>query len=168
VITDWPLAALASAATRSTRLGGDHHGRRHGGIGEGVVARGDAAGDLQIDHALAHLVAADGLAQHHGQGRLAHRMGDLQFVQAAPQAREVAGRVGQLAAEHRPHLVDAVGQLVAAILDMHGGLAMAHEAAVHIGETRHSQFLCAVPCALNSIRSSRRMPGPRSHSRVDD
>jgi hypothetical protein len=64
-------------------------------------------------------------------------MGDLQLVQAAPQPREVAGRVGQLAAEHRPHLVDAVGQLVAAILDMHGGLAMADEAAVHIGETRH-------------------------------
>ena len=43
-------------------LGGDDHGRRHGGIGEGVVAAGDAARHLHVDQAVAQAVAAHELA----------------------------------------------------------------------------------------------------------
>jgi hypothetical protein len=58
--------------------------------------------------------------------------------EAALQAREVAVGVGQLAVEHRPDLVDRVGELVAAVLDVHDGLAVRDEAAVDVGETRIS------------------------------
>ena len=79
--------------------------------------------------------------QHQRQRRAAHRHGDAQLAQAALQPREVALGVGQLAAEHRPDLVDAVGELVAAVLDVDDGLAVRDEAAVDIGDRGSSGVL---------------------------
>jgi hypothetical protein len=42
-------------------------------------------------------------------------------------------RIDELAAPHLAHFVDAVGELIAAILDMNAGFAMRHVAAVDIG-----------------------------------
>src|SRR5208282_1226068 len=45
--------------------------------------------------------------------------------------------VVQAAAAHRPDLIDAIGELEAAILHVHAGLRERDEAAVHIGDPRH-------------------------------
>ncbi len=99
-----------------------------------MVARGDAAGHLQVDEAVLHPIAPHRFAQHQRQGLAAHRHGDAQLSERALQPGVMALRVGELAAEHRPDLVDPVGQLVAAVLDMHAGLGMGHEATVDVGD----------------------------------
>ena len=52
--------------------------------------------------------------------------------------------VGQLAVEHGPDLIDPVGELEAAVLDVHDRLAVRHEAAVDIGDARPSGLLVLV------------------------
>ena len=42
-----------------------------------------------------------------------------------------------IAARHLADLIDAVGELVAAILDVHRGVGVRDVAAVHIGNARH-------------------------------
>src|SRR6185312_3634139 len=107
------------------------------------------------DDAVAHPVAPHGLAQGHGQGRAAHRHGNAQFAEAALQAREMALGVGQLAAHHRPHLVDPVAELVAAVLDRNPRFRLAQEAAVHIGQSGHQS---------SSSSSARAEPTPSDFS----
>ena len=102
-----------------------------------MAARGDAAADLQVQQAFTDPIAAHRLAQDDGQGRAAHRHGNAKFGKAALEPGEVPLGVGQLAVEQGPHLVDRVGQLVAAVLDVHHGLAVPHELPVHIGDTPH-------------------------------
>ena len=99
-----------------------------------MVAPRDAARDLQIENAVAHPVAGDGLAEHDGERIARHRHVDAQFRKRALQPVHVAALVDQPAAPHLAHLVDAVGELVAAVLDMHGRRAMRHVASVHIGD----------------------------------
>ena len=65
-------------------------------------------------------------------------VGPAQHVeQRAVQPRQVPGKVQQLALQHARHLVDRVGQLVAAVLDMHAGVGMREIASVDIGYARH-------------------------------
>ncbi len=102
-----------------------------------MVAPGDASGHLQVDDAVAHPVAPDGLAQGDGQRRAGHGHGDAQLAKTALQPGEVALGVGQLAFHHGPHFVDPVAELVAAVLDRNPRFRLAQEAAVHIGQTSH-------------------------------
>ena len=66
-----------------------------------------------------------------------HRPGDAQLAQRAVEPVDVRRLVDQLAVAHADDLVDAVGELVAAILDMDAGLAMLDIASVDVGVTRH-------------------------------
>ena len=102
-----------------------------------MVARRNAPRNLQVDEALAHAVAAGRLLQHHLQRGAAHGRGDLQFREAALEALEVARGVSKPPAENGPDLVDAVGELVAAILDVDTGLAVRNETAVDVGDAAH-------------------------------
>src|SRR5450432_1602958 len=45
--------------------------------------------------------------------------------------------VRRLAGADREHLIDPVGELVAAVLDMHRRLGMRQKSTVHIGDARH-------------------------------
>ena len=45
--------------------------------------------------------------------------------------------VNDLAIEDFANFIDAVGELIAAVLDMHGGIGVPHVAAVHISNARH-------------------------------
>ena len=49
----------------------------------------------------------------------------------------MAGRVGQLAAEHGEVLVDPIGELEAAVLDVDDRLAVRNVAAVDVGDAPH-------------------------------
>ena len=54
-----------------------------------------------------------------------------------PEPVEVAGQVDYDAVPDLADLVDAVGELVTPVLDMHRGFRMRHIGAVHIGNSRH-------------------------------
>ena len=99
-----------------------------------MVAPRHTAGDLQIDEAIAHAVACHRLAQDDAEHIAMHRHRDAQLFQRAFKPVHVAARVDQPPAPHLADLVDAVGELVAAVLDVDLRGAMRHVAAVHIGD----------------------------------
>src|SRR6266545_846616 len=105
-----------------------------------MVAARDPAGDLHVDDAVVHAVPPDAFAHHEPQGRWCHRPGDLQLTERAPQAIEVAPLVDHPAAPDLAQLVNAVGELVAAILDMDHGVAPRQIATVDIGNARHREL----------------------------
>ena len=117
-MTATPSAARLRRGCRVDGAGGDDERRPHVVRREGVVAPRDAAGDLQIDQAVADAVAAHDLAQHDAQRRRAHRPRDAELAERALEPRHVPRLVDQPAAANLADLVDAVGELVAAILDM--------------------------------------------------
>src|SRR5579864_1432231 len=53
------------------------------------------------------------------------------------QPREMQRFIDEVAIHHRDHLIDAIGELEAAVLDMHRRLAMRHILAGDIGDARH-------------------------------
>ncbi len=89
-----------------------------------MIARRHAPGHLNVDDAVAHAIAAQHLAHHGLERRLTHRRRDLELRERAPEALQMQALVHQAPALDRDHLVDAVGELVAAILDVDGGLAV--------------------------------------------
>jgi hypothetical protein len=105
-----------------------------------MVASGRSARHLHIDQPFIDPIAPHGLVQHPGQRFRRHRNGDAQLVQAAMQARHVTVEIGQPAVEHRPDLIDAVGELEAAILDVDHGLAVRLVLAVDVGDAAHSSM----------------------------
>ena len=62
---------------------------------------------------------------HHAERGGRHRAGDLQFAERTVEPRHVAALVDQLASPHLADLVDAVGELIAAVVDRDFGLARA-------------------------------------------
>ena len=99
-----------------------------------MVAPCDAARNLEINKPVAHAVARHRLAQHRAERVARHRHRDAQFLQRAFKPVYVQALVDQFGAAHLAHLVDAVGKLVAAVLDMDLRGAVRHIAAVHIGD----------------------------------
>jgi hypothetical protein len=99
-----------------------------------VIAPRDPARHLQIHDPVAHPVARDRLSEHVAERAARHRHGDAQLLERALEPVHVAALVDEAPAPHLAHLVDAVGELVAAILDVHLRGAMRHVAAVHIGD----------------------------------
>ncbi len=63
-----------------------------------------------------------------------HGLRDLQLGKRARQPRHVARLVDEMAAAHLAHLVDGVGELEAAIFDVHGRLRVRHVAAVDVDD----------------------------------
>ncbi len=102
-----------------------------------MVAPGDAARHLHVDQPVAQAVLAHQLADDEAQRVARHRPVDAQLLQRAVEPVDVWLLVDQLAVADAHDLVDAVGELVAAILDVDAGLAMLDVATVDIGITRH-------------------------------
>src|SRR6185437_7283792 len=99
-----------------------------------------AAADLQVDEAVAHAVAPDDLAHHRLERRLAHRPGDAQLAERAAEPLQMRGLVDEIAASDRDHLVNRVGKLEAAILDMDARRTVRDIAAVDISDAGHRRF----------------------------
>ena len=83
------------------------------------------------------LVAVEQLAQDQLQRGAAHRPGDAQLAQGIIEPIEMRALVDHLAVDDRHHLVDAVGELVPAILDMDRRLSMRDVAPVDIRVSCH-------------------------------
>jgi len=87
-------------------------------------------------------VAAHDLVQDGRQRRLRHRHGDAQFRQRAPQPFQVAAFVDQPTLADLADLVDAVGELIAAVLDVDRRRRERTIAAVDIGDAGHQRAGC--------------------------
>src|SRR5262245_6619064 len=97
-----------------------------------MVAMRYAACDLQIDDTVTHSVSPHALVHHDREGRLRHRHLDAKFIERALETSEVESLIDDAAAPHLAHFIDAVGELVAAILYMDGGRVLSDVTAVHI------------------------------------
>ena len=99
---------------RQTTVGATSSGGNRKSRGRG------AARHLQVDEAVAHAVAPDGLA-HHARPGAASLIGWA--MRSSPSERasrcHVPRLVDQPAVAHLAHLIDGVGELEAAILDVH-------------------------------------------------
>ena len=118
-------------------VSGDHHARAGPRRRKAVVAGRHPARDLQIDDAVAHPVSPYAFVHHDREGGLRHRHLDAELLERALEAGHVAALIDHAAAPHLADLVDAVGELVAPVLDVHHGFAMRPVAAVHVGEAGH-------------------------------
>ena len=104
-----------------------------------MVARGDAARHLHVDEAVPDAVAADEFALDRRERGPRHRHVDLDFRERPLETVEVPALVDRMAADHLADLVDAVGELVAAILDMHRRIPVSDIASVDIGPAWHGR-----------------------------
>jgi hypothetical protein len=59
---------------------------------------------------------------------------DLQLSQRTRQPRHVARLVDEVAVANLAHLVNAIGELKAAVFDVHGSLRIRHVAAVDVDD----------------------------------
>ena len=90
-----------------------------------MIAARDAARHLHIDDAVLDPVARDHFVQDDVQRRQRHRQLDAQFAERAHQALHVPALVDQAPAPHLADFIDAVGKLIAAVLDMDRGVRCA-------------------------------------------
>jgi hypothetical protein len=85
-----------------------------------------------------------------------HGPGDGKLPQRAVEPVEMARHVDDIAACHLADFVDAVRELVTAILHMYARVGMREIAAIHIGDTRHGMsFEAGVLLGLKAIRRIR-------------
>jgi hypothetical protein len=117
---------------------GDDQRRPHV-VRERKIARRGAARHLQIDRTFGDAVAPRHLAQHDEQRRPSHRRRHAQFGERTVEPVEMAGGVDQRPVADFADLVDRVGELEAAILDVHRALAMGNVTAVDIGDAAHAE-----------------------------
>ena len=97
---------------------------------------------------------AHGLAQHDAERRCATSACAMRSSSSERSSRvHVAALVDQAAAPHLADFVDAVGELVAAVLDMDAGVRERQIAAVDIGDAGHR-------CLTARLRASTRFPAP--------
>src|SRR4051812_2835023 len=99
-----------------------------------MIAPRHTARDLEVENAVPYAVAAYCLAKHDAERVARHRHGYAQFLERALQPVHVAALINEAPCPHLAHLVDAIGELVAAILDMHARVTMRHVASIHIGD----------------------------------
>ena len=92
--------------------------------GKRMLAARDAARHLHVKQPLAHPVTARHLAQHMPQRRRPSAA-DAHLAQRAVQAVEMPVLVDHAAAFEMNDLVDAIGELIATVLDVHGGFETA-------------------------------------------
>ena len=108
-----------------------------------MIAPSHTAGRLDIDHAITKAVAPDHLPHHLAQGRAPHRLIDPKLSKRSIEPVKMRFLVNQTSVMHQHHLIDAVGKLVAAVLDMHHGVAMRYVTPVYIGDSGHARGPCS-------------------------
>ncbi len=154
LMTAMPFSARGLVARSVQRARRHDEARRHRHRRESVVAPRHAAADLQIDDAVADAVARHHLAQHDAERARRHRHADAQFGERALQPLEMAPLVDQATAPHLADFIDAVGELIAAILDMDLGVAHRQIAAVDVGYAGHWAILDIGRCGTSGINRS--------------
>jgi hypothetical protein len=103
-----------------------------------MSAPGPAAADLQIDGAFAKPVTARGFMQHDVEGTNRHEQSIPRFRQRTLQTLHLPLAVDQHAVSNGDRLVDALGELVTAVLYMNRGHAMGQITSIDIGYPAHT------------------------------
>ena len=142
-----------------------------------MVARRHAARRLEIEQPVLDAVQRQQLPQHEHERRPRHGRADGKLTKGTVEAVEMRLGIDQTAGAHMDHLIDAVGELIAAILDMDRGIGMAQIATVHIGKARHHllprdirrAIICRCSCMYRGsvprapkLRPAFAQPSPRS------
>src|SRR5690606_15281891 len=104
------------------------------------IAVGDAARQLEIDHALIDAIARHDLAMGRKQRVLVERHGHAELAGRAMEPRRMAGIVDQLAVEHAGHFVDTVGHEEAAVEHGDLGVRFRQPLAVDVDDPGHDLF----------------------------
>ncbi len=102
-----------------------------------MIARGNTACHLQINNAIFDAVAPDHFAHDHFKRLPLHRRVHLEFVKTAPEAVQMPLFIDHPVVEDRHHLIDPVGKLIAAILDMDTGGSVRDILTVYISNSGH-------------------------------
>ena len=102
---------------------------------EGMVPGCHAAGDLEIQGAGSHAVATHGLTHDMGERPLPHGRPHGQGRQRPGKPVQMGPFIHQVPPLHPDHLVDAVGELEATVLDMNGGLPVVKVTAIYVGDS---------------------------------
>src|SRR5450759_1874780 len=89
---------------------------------------------LQITRGVAHAVAPHGFPQHDRERGRRHRTRNAQFIQREIEPRHMTALIDQAPSPHLAHLVDAVGKLIAAVLDRDFCLRARQVASIDIGD----------------------------------
>ena len=111
-----------------------HREVRRGTTGEGEGARCRAARDLEVDRAALDAALFDEVVVNGGEFFVHIGDGDVHFAHGAAEAREVAIEGEELAVVDVRDLVDAVAELIAAVLDVDLRLARCIEMIVEKAE----------------------------------
>ena len=122
-----------------------------------MVAARHAAADLQIDDAPTHAVAANDFVQHDAERGRLHRHGDAKLGERELKPRHMPALVDQVTAPHLADFIDAVGELIAAVLDVDARGGERNVAAVDIGDAGHR---CSLDAALMRSLGVSRCPAP--------
>ena len=120
-----------------------------------MVAWRDTARDLHVEEAVAEAVPAHQLGADQLEAAAGHRHVDAQLAQRALQAIEVQVFVDQSAVRDRHHLVDAVGKLIATILDMNRGPAVRLVSPIDVGVSWHATSDACGPPSAPFVRATR-------------
>ena len=110
-----------------------------------MIAPGHAADDLQIDNAFAKPVTARGFMRHDVKGTDRHEQSIPQFRQRTLQTLHLPLTVDQHAVSNGNHLVDALSELVTAVLYMSRGRSMGQITSIDIGYPAHSIHSLTAP-----------------------
>src|SRR5215469_12420402 len=102
-----------------------------------MITPRDAARNLQIDNAVADAVASDHFAYDNAERARGHRHADVQFAKRALKPFQVPPPVDQLAAPHLAYFINAIAELIAAILDVNFGLGERQVTAIDISDAGH-------------------------------
>lgn len=99
----------------------------------------DTPRHLHIDQPVAQAVANRHLADHPQHGRAAHGRRDADLAQGPLQPFHVQILIEEAAAREVENLVDAIRELIAAILHVHACLGLRKVAAVDVCDTAHEE-----------------------------
>jgi hypothetical protein len=102
-----------------------------------MIAPCDAARHLQVEQAIADMIAAERLANDMDQRRAVHRPGDPQLTERTVETIEMPGQIDDQPMTNLANLIDAIGKLKAAIFDVNHGVAVSDVTTIHIGYSRH-------------------------------
>ncbi len=105
-----------------------------------VVTRRHATRDLDVERARGQPVETQQLSDLDAEMRLRERHRDADLAERPRHPREMEVLVDHAAADDCDHLVNRVGELVAAVLDMDHGHVVADILAVHVGNSGHLEF----------------------------
>src|SRR5262249_7397968 len=119
---------------------------------KGMITPRHAARHLDVDQPVAQTVAVHQLADDEAQCRPRNWPGDAQLVQGAIKPVDVRSLVDQPAVADADNLVDAVGQLVASVLDVDRRLAMIDVASIDVSVTRHEPLSSYAPAGSLALR----------------